>query len=103
LAVPDALPDALSDQAQAEREKQARVIFAFAQTANTRQLVAAPEACAGHGALQLRAMNSIDEATKDRGVSVLLPSSMEDHDHVDSGIHARGESGSRAQCGRRVK
>ncbi len=79
VAIPVALQDAMSRQAQAEREKQARVILGAAELAIAGQFVAAAEIYAGHPvALQLRAMNIIYETTKERGATILMPSSMVD-------------------------
>jgi len=70
VAIPVALQDAMSRQAQAEREKQARVILGSAEAAMT---------YADHPmALQLRAMNIIYETTKERGATILMPTSMVD-------------------------
>ena len=79
VAIPVALQDAMSRQAQAEREKQARVILGSAEAAIAGQFVAAAAIYAGHPwALQLRAMNIIYETTKERGATILMPSSMVD-------------------------
>lgn len=79
VAIPVALQDAMSRQAQAEREKQARVILGSAEAAIAGKFVEAADIYAGHpGALQLRAMNIIYETTKERGVTILIPSSMVD-------------------------
>jgi regulator of protease activity HflC (stomatin/prohibitin superfamily) len=79
VAIPVALQDAMSRQAQAEREKQARVILGSAEAAIAGQFVAAANTYAGHPeALQLRAMNIIYETTKERGATILMPSSMVD-------------------------
>jgi regulator of protease activity HflC (stomatin/prohibitin superfamily) len=79
VALPVALQDAMSRQAQAEREKQARVILGSAEAAIAGKFVEAADIYAGHpGALQLRAMNIIYETTKERGATILLPSSMVD-------------------------
>jgi regulator of protease activity HflC (stomatin/prohibitin superfamily) len=79
VALPEALQDAMSRQAQAEREKQARVILGSAEAAIAGKFVEAADIYAGHpGALQLRAMNIIYETTKERGATILLPSSMVD-------------------------
>lgn len=79
VAIPEALQDAMSRQAQAEREKQARVILGSAEAAIASQFVAAANTYAGHpAALQLRAMNIIYETTKERGATILMPSSMVD-------------------------
>ncbi len=79
VAIPVALQDAMSRQAQAEREKQARVILGSAEAAIASTFVAAAETYAGHPmALQLRAMNIIYETTKERGATILMPTSMVD-------------------------
>ena len=79
VAIPVALQDAMSRQAQAEREKQARVILGSAELAIAGQFVEAAAIYAGHPwALQLRAMNIIYETTKERGATILMPSSMVD-------------------------
>jgi len=79
VAIPEALQDAMSRQAQAEREKQARVILGSAEAEIAGKFVEAATAYAGHPeALQLRAMNIIYETTKERGTTILIPSSMVD-------------------------
>src|SRR5450631_140697 len=79
VAIPEALQDAMSRQAQAEREKEARVILGSAEAAIAGKFVEAADIYAGHpAALQLRAMNIIYEATKERGATILIPSSMVD-------------------------
>ena len=79
VAIPEALQDAMSRQAQAEREKQARVILGSAEAAIAGKFVEAASIYAGHPwALQLRAMNIIYESTKERGATILMPSSMVD-------------------------
>ena len=79
VAIPEALQDAMSRQAQAEREKQARVILGSAEAAIAGKFVEAADIYAGHpAALQLRAMNIIYETTKERGATILIPSAMVD-------------------------
>jgi regulator of protease activity HflC (stomatin/prohibitin superfamily) len=79
VAIPVALQDAMSRQAQAEREKQARVILGSAEAAIAGQFVEAATTYANHPwALQLRAMNIIYETTKERGATILMPTSMVD-------------------------
>jgi hypothetical protein len=69
----------MSRQAQAEREKQARVILGSAEAAIAGKFVEAADTYAGHpAALQLRAMNIIYETTKERGATILIPSTMVD-------------------------
>ena len=79
VAIPVALQDAMSRQAQAEREKQARVILGSAEAAIASNFVDAARVYANQpGALQLRAMNIIYETTKERGATILMPTAMVD-------------------------
>ncbi len=79
VAIPVALQDAMSRQAQAEREKEARVILGSAEAAIAQKFVDAANTYAGSAAaLHLRAMNIIYETTKERGATILMPTSMVD-------------------------
>ncbi len=79
VAIPVALQDAMSRQAQAEREKQARIILGAAEAEIAGKFVEAAKIYADHPtALQLRAMNIIYETTKERGATILIPTSMVD-------------------------
>jgi regulator of protease activity HflC (stomatin/prohibitin superfamily) len=79
VAIPVALQDAMSRQAQAEREKEARVILGSAEAAIAAKFVEAAKTYAGEpAALHLRAMNIIYETTKERGATILMPTSMVD-------------------------
>src|SRR5215212_7831553 len=79
VGIPVALQDAMSRQAQAEREKQARVILGAAEAEIAGSFVEAAKLYAHHpAALQLRAMNIIYETTKERGTTILIPTSMVD-------------------------
>ena len=79
VAIPVALQDAMSRQAQAEREKQARVILGSAEAAIAAKFVEAAETYGSNAAaLHLRAMNIIYETTKERGATILMPTSMVD-------------------------
>jgi regulator of protease activity HflC (stomatin/prohibitin superfamily) len=79
VAIPVALQDAMSRQAQAEREKQARIILGSAEAEIAGKFVEAARVYADQPmALQLRAMNIIYETTKERGTTILIPSSMVD-------------------------
>src|SRR6266568_1696503 len=69
----------IARQAQAEREKQARVILGSAEAEIAGKFVEAARIYAENpAALQLRAMNIIYETTKERGTTILIPSSMVD-------------------------
>jgi len=79
IGVPAALQNAMSQQAQAERERLARVLLGQAEQEVAQKFVEAAETYArSPAALQLRAMNIIYETTKDRGVTILMPSAMVD-------------------------
>jgi regulator of protease activity HflC (stomatin/prohibitin superfamily) len=79
VAIPAQLQDAMSRQAQAEREKAARVILGSAEEEIAQKFL---NAAITYGqnpvALQLRAMNIIYETTKERGATILMPTSMVD-------------------------
>jgi regulator of protease activity HflC (stomatin/prohibitin superfamily) len=79
VAIPVALQDAMSRQAQAEREKEARVILGSAEAEIAAKFVEAARTYASDpAALHLRAMNIIYETTKERGATILIPTSMVD-------------------------
>ncbi|HEX5508077.1 MAG TPA: slipin family protein [Pseudolabrys sp.] len=79
VAIPVALQDAMSRQAQAEREKEARVILGSAEAAIAQRFVEAANTYGSNAAaLHLRAMNIIYETTKERGATILMPTSMVD-------------------------
>jgi regulator of protease activity HflC (stomatin/prohibitin superfamily) len=83
VAIPVALQDAMSRQAQAEREKEARVILGSAEAAIAQKFVDAANTYATNAAaLHLRAMNIIYETTKERGATILMPTSMVDSMNV---------------------
>jgi regulator of protease activity HflC (stomatin/prohibitin superfamily) len=76
VRIPQALQDAMSRQAQAERERQARIILGQAETEISEKFVQAAEAYIENPtALHLRAMNMLYEAIKERGSMVIVPSS----------------------------
>lgn len=79
IGVPAGLQDAMSRQAQAERERLARVALGQAEQEVAEKFVEAAEIYArSPTALQLRAMNIIYETTKEGGATILLPTSMVD-------------------------
>ncbi|HTC53587.1 MAG TPA: slipin family protein [Steroidobacteraceae bacterium] len=79
VAIPSLLQDAMSRQAQAEREKEARVILGSAEQEVARKFLEAANIYAQNpAALQLRAMNIIYETTKERGATILIPTTMVD-------------------------
>jgi len=79
IGVPSGLQDAMSRQAQAERERLARVLLGQAEVEVAQKFVEAAETYGrSAAALQLRAMNIIYETTKERGATILIPSAMVD-------------------------
>jgi len=77
VAIPRELQDAMSSQAQAEREKDARVTLASAEKAIAEQILEAAKLYGSDpNALKLRQMNLLYEMNKDRGATVLIPTDM---------------------------
>ena len=77
VVIPRELQDAMSRQAQAEREKSARVTLASAEQAIAEQVLEAARLYASEpAALKLRQMNLLYEMNKDRGTTVLIPTDM---------------------------
>jgi len=76
VQIPSALQDAMSREAQAERERRARTILGLAET-EIADSFAQAAATYQHNpvALHLRAMNMLYEAIKERGSMVIVPSS----------------------------
>ena len=75
IIIPKALEDAMSRQAQAERERQARIILSTAET----EIAAKFEEASRHyrhnpAALHLRAMNMVYEGLKQKGSMIIVPS-----------------------------
>lgn len=76
VKIPAGLEDAMSRQAQAERERQARIILGQAETEISEKFVQAAAAYSQNPtALHLRAMNMLYEAIKEKGSMVIVPSS----------------------------
>jgi regulator of protease activity HflC (stomatin/prohibitin superfamily) len=76
VRIPQALEDAMSRQAQAERERQARIILGQAETEIAAKFEQAATVYQQNSvALHLRAMNMLYEAIKERGSMVIVPSS----------------------------
>jgi regulator of protease activity HflC (stomatin/prohibitin superfamily) len=76
VRIPQALEDAMSRQAQAERERQARIILGQAETEIASKFEQAAQVYQQNPtALHLRAMNMLYEAIKERGSMVIVPSS----------------------------
>src|SRR5580704_2771729 len=74
--IQQALEDAMSRQAQAERERQARIILGTAETDIAAKFAVASTVYINNPvALHLRAMNMLYEAIKEKGSMVIVPSS----------------------------
>ena len=102
IVIPQALADAMSKQAQAERERQARVILGTAETEIAEKFAKASEEYINNPvALHLRGMNMLFEGLKEKGSMVIVPSSALDSMNlgVIGGLTAfsrAGESDSKA-------
>jgi regulator of protease activity HflC (stomatin/prohibitin superfamily) len=76
VIIPQALEDTMSRQAQAERERQARVILGQSEREIASSFAEAALTYAGNPtALHLRAMNMLFEGLKEKGAIVIVPSS----------------------------
>jgi regulator of protease activity HflC (stomatin/prohibitin superfamily) len=76
VQIPSELQDAMSREAQAERERRARNILGLAETEVAEKFAAAAVTYQTNPvALHLRAMNMLYEAIKERGAMVIVPSS----------------------------
>jgi regulator of protease activity HflC (stomatin/prohibitin superfamily) len=79
VVIPGGLEDAMSRQAQAERERQARVILGESEEQIAESFAKAAEAYRDNPtALHLRAMNMLFEGLKEKGAMVIVPSSAVD-------------------------
>jgi regulator of protease activity HflC (stomatin/prohibitin superfamily) len=73
--IPPQLEDAMSRQAQAERERQARIILGTAETEISNKFAEASRVYENNPtALHLRAMNMLYEAIKEKGSMIIVPS-----------------------------
>lgn len=76
IVIPSALTDAMSKQAQAERERQARIILGTAETEISEKFAKAAKNYQNDPvALQLRGMNMLFEGLKEKGSLIIVPSS----------------------------
>ena len=75
VVIPRSLEDAMSRQAQAERERQARVILGEAEEMIADSFVRAADHYVGHeAAFHLRALNILYEGLKEKGNIMVIPS-----------------------------
>lgn len=76
IVIPQALADAMSKEAQAERERRARVILGTAETEIAEKFAEASKQYNENPvALHLRGMNMLFEGLKEKGSMVIVPSS----------------------------
>jgi regulator of protease activity HflC (stomatin/prohibitin superfamily) len=76
VQIPKELEEAMSRVAQAERERQARIILGDAETQISEKFAEAAKVYQGNAiALHLRAMNMLYEAIKEKGSMIIVPSS----------------------------
>lgn len=76
VIIPEALEDTMSRRAQAERERQARVILGESEEQIAQSFRRASQAYADNPtALHLRAMNMLFEGLKEKGAMIIVPSS----------------------------
>lgn len=75
VLIPPGLQDAMSREAQAERERKARIILGTAETEIAQKFAEAAKSYEGNPmALHLRAMNILYEGLKEKGALVVVPS-----------------------------
>jgi regulator of protease activity HflC (stomatin/prohibitin superfamily) len=94
VIIPLALEDAMSRQAQAERERQARIILGTAETEIASKFVEAANAYRDHPlAMNLRAMNMLYESIVKRGSLMVVPSGLADSLNLPGIMGMMGASG----------
>jgi regulator of protease activity HflC (stomatin/prohibitin superfamily) len=94
VIIPAALEDAMSRQAQAERERQARIILGTAETEIAHKFVEAAAAYRDHpAAMNLRAMNMLYESIVKRGSLMVVPSGLADSLNVPGLMGMMGGAG----------
>lgn len=95
IMIPSALQDAMSREAQAERERRARVILGDSERQIAGKFAEAAQAYINNPtALHLRAMNMLYEGVKERGSLIIVPSSALDTMNLGgiAGIAALGKT-----------
>ena len=100
IVIPSALTDAMSKQAQAERERQARIILGTAETEISEKFAKAAKNYQNDPvALQLRGMNMLFEGLKEKGSLIIVPSSALESMNLGAvgGLTALAQSASQEQ------
>ncbi len=102
VIIPQALEDAMSREAQAERERRSRIILGTAETEIASKFVEAAEKYrANPMAMNLRAMNMLYESIAKRGSLMVVPSGLADSLNVPGVMGMAGTAGLRpADVGR---
>ncbi len=94
VSIPQALEEAMSRQAQAERERQARIILGTAETEIASKFVEAADLYRDHpAAMNLRAMNMLYESIAKRGSLMVVPSGLADSLNVPGIMGMAGAAG----------
>jgi regulator of protease activity HflC (stomatin/prohibitin superfamily) len=94
VIIPEALEEAMSRHAQAERERQARIILGTAETEIASKFVEAAERYSGNPvALNLRAMNMLYESIVKRGSLMVVPSGLADSLNLPGVLGLAGAAG----------
>jgi regulator of protease activity HflC (stomatin/prohibitin superfamily) len=97
VVIPRALEEAMSRQAQAERERQARIILGTAETEIASKFVEASRQYAANPvALNLRAMNMLYESIVKRGSLMVVPSGLADSLNLPGLMGMAGAAGLKA-------
>lgn len=100
IVIPPDLADAMSKQAQAERERQARIILGTAETEISEKFAEASKKYQNNPvALQLRGMNMLFEGLKEKGSLIIVPSSALESMNLGAigGLAALAESSARRE------
>lgn len=94
VIIPEGLEDAMSRQAQAERERQARITLGTAETEIASKFVEAAERYREHPmAMNLRAMNMLYESIVKRGALMVVPSGLADSLNLPGVMGMAGAAG----------
>ncbi len=102
IIIPKGLEDAMSRQAQAERERQSRIILGTAETEIAEKFAAASEHYRDNPvALHLRAMNMVYEGLRQKGSMIIVPSSAVETMGLGAlgGLTAFGKAGQSSEAG----
>ncbi len=90
VIIPEALQDAMSREAQAERERRARIILASAESEIAENFVNAAKIYEKNEiAVKLKSMSLLYESVKEKGGIVIVPNDMSDYTNLGTtmGLH----------------